>query len=177
MPDEHKKTDSSKRASEFTGKAVRDPAKPQTLVKLTGYRGESSEADHTRLYLDANISRYADIPEDDVLYELSVPVEADPLGAVTLWVKGDSNIKYRTSSLSSSGDPTMYTQTMNPPGAAAQSLRRKRLHSPRHHCVRIQARFRYFVRHTACFCSCARAHFRNSARRARIVRVRFHCAL
>src|SRR5215813_4405254 len=102
MPDEHKKTDSSKRASGFTGKAVRDPAKPQTLVKLTGYRGESSEAGHTRLYLDANISSYADIPDDDVLYELPVPAEADPLGAVTLWVKGDSNIKFRASSLSSS---------------------------------------------------------------------------
>src|ERR1051325_7714549 len=93
---------------DFAARAVPDPANPQPLTRLTGYRGQSSEAGSVRLYLDANISSYVDIPEGDIAFELPVPHETEPLGAVTLWIKQDSNLKFQ--STSQQGGQSMYGQ-------------------------------------------------------------------
>jgi hypothetical protein len=74
----------------FVSKIVHDPANPPEMVRLTGYRGASSEKAHIRLYANPELFAYWDIPEADVLYEQAVPLETDPLGSVTLWVKRDS---------------------------------------------------------------------------------------
>src|SRR5258705_6384584 len=93
----------------FIGKAVPDPANPQPLMRLTGYRGASSEAGQTRLYLDSSISSYVDIPDADIVYELPVPTEADPLGAVNLWVKRNSKLNFQASK-QQGGEPSMFGQ-------------------------------------------------------------------
>ena len=110
MP-EAKKHEPSEHA--FTGKAVPDPANPRPLLRITGYRGASSEAGHVRLYLDAEISSYIDIPEADVVYQLATPAETDPLGAVTLWVKRDAKLSFKTTN--QGGAQAMYGY----PGAQA----------------------------------------------------------
>ena len=117
-PDATRRTDSS-----FIGKAVPDPANPQPLMRLTGYRGASSEAGQTRLYLDSSISSYVDIPDADIVYELPVPPEADPLGAVNLWVKRSSKLNVQASK-QQGGDATMFGQfgTGMGQGAAPQSF-------------------------------------------------------
>ena len=74
----------------FVSKIVSDPANPPEMVRLTGYRGASAEKAHIRLYANPELSVYWDIPEADVLYEQAVPLETDPLGSVTVWVKRDS---------------------------------------------------------------------------------------
>jgi len=121
MPEpEGKKPDAARRTdvNPFIGKVAPDPANPQPLVRLTGYRGASSEAGHTRLYLDANISGYVDIPDADVVHELPVPHEVDPLGAVSLWVKQNSKLNFHASK-TTGGDPSMFGQYGMPAGQAA----------------------------------------------------------
>lgn len=121
MPEpEGKKPDAARRTdiNPFIGKVAPDPAHPQPLMRLTGYRGASSEAGHTRLYLDANISGYVDIPDADIVHELPVPHEVDPLGAVSLWVKQNSKLNFQASK-SVGGDPSMFGQYGMPGGQAA----------------------------------------------------------
>jgi hypothetical protein len=92
---EHKKPDRNdprRPADNFVARLVPDPAKPPELMRLTGYRGASNQEGHTRLYGNAELSVYWDIPESDVLFEQPVPAETDPLGAVTLWIKRDSQV-------------------------------------------------------------------------------------
>ncbi len=89
---ENKKPDSGRRHDTFISKIVADPANPPQLIRLGGYKGASSEAGHVRLYANPELSFYSDIPEGDILYETPVPADADPLGAVVLFVKRDSKI-------------------------------------------------------------------------------------
>src|SRR5215470_17680308 len=97
MADEGKKPEAGRRAEAgLIGKLVQDPANPESLMRITGYRGASSEAGHVRLYLDPDISSYVDIPEADVVHEQHIPAETDPLGAVTLWVKRSSKLNFKT---------------------------------------------------------------------------------
>src|SRR5690242_6416099 len=119
---EGKKPDAARRMDNpFIGKAVPDPANPQPLIRLTGYRGASSEAGHTRLYLDSNISSHVDIPDGDIVHELPVPVEADPLGAVTLWVKRNSKFNFQATK-QQGGDSSMFGQFGMGMAAAPQSI-------------------------------------------------------
>ena len=118
MADEGKKPEvkaDAHRHGGFIGRAVHDPANPQPLMRLTGYRGASSEAAHVRLYLDAEISSYIDIPEADVVYEQPVPTDTDPLGSVTLWVKRDAKLNFKTTR---GGQQAMYGQYGYPGGQA-----------------------------------------------------------
>jgi len=89
---ENKKPDAGRRQDSFISKVVADPANPPQLIRLGGYKGASSEAGHVRLYANAELSFYSDIPEGDVLYETPVPADTDPLGGVFLFVKRDSKI-------------------------------------------------------------------------------------
>ena len=52
--------------SKFVSAIVKDPnAVPQTRL-LTGFAGASSEKDHRRVYLDAELQNHVDIPTDAV---------------------------------------------------------------------------------------------------------------
>src|SRR5258706_4877318 len=130
MPDAEKKPDTKTEAKpeakrppdNFVAKLVPDPANPPNVIRMTGYRGASPQEGSIRLYGNPDLSVYWDIPEADILHEQPVPQDADPLGAVTLWVKRDSKM---TSNLSqqapgsqqaSGGEQPMNTFT---PGAAA----------------------------------------------------------
>src|SRR5690348_12441787 len=90
---ENAKPDSPRKVpSNFVSKIVPDPANPPDVFRLTGYPGASTEEGSIRLYANAELSAYWDIPEADVLHEQPVSHSADPLGAVTLWIKRDSKI-------------------------------------------------------------------------------------
>ena len=97
MPDEAKKTSGGggtprDEGRNFIAAIVSDAANPPDVMMLTGYPGASSEADHRRLYADPLLSVYYEIPQQDILTEVAVPRDRDPLGAVTWWVKSDSKI-------------------------------------------------------------------------------------
>jgi hypothetical protein len=121
MPDpENKKPDTKpearRPAETFVSKLVPDPANPPNVIRMTGYRGASSQEGSIRLYVNPELSVYWDIPEGDVLFEQPVPHDADPLGAVTLWVKRDSKMTSNVSQQPSGGEQPMNTFT---PGAGA----------------------------------------------------------
>jgi len=51
----------------FVNKLVKDPAKPPMLAALTGWVGEAAAKQHTRLYLDMELSSHVDIPDEIIL--------------------------------------------------------------------------------------------------------------
>jgi hypothetical protein len=71
----------------FVGRLVPDPSSPPELTLLVGYPGGSVEKGHVRLYASPDLSRWWEIPEDDVLHRQAVP--NDPLGAEIVWIRRD----------------------------------------------------------------------------------------
>jgi hypothetical protein len=62
MADKPKATDDN-----FIAKIVKDPKHVPDALLLTGYLGASSENKHTRLYFNAQLSSYVEIPEEGIL--------------------------------------------------------------------------------------------------------------
>lgn len=73
--------------AEFVKQIVTDPAKHVETLLLCGFIGSSSEKNHTRLYFDAQLSQYVEIPDKDILYSQPLAPEASPLGAVYVWIE------------------------------------------------------------------------------------------
>lgn len=71
----------------FVGRLVPDPASPPELTLLVGYPGDSSEKGSIRLYASPDLSRWWEIPEEEILHRQTVP--NDPLGAEIVWVRRD----------------------------------------------------------------------------------------
>jgi len=70
---------------------VPDPGKPpQQALKLLGLPGASPSAGATRLWLDADLTSYVDVPDDAILYAKELPDDAGTI----LWVSVDANLAY-----------------------------------------------------------------------------------
>lgn len=81
-------------------KSVRpDPKSTEDLVLLHGYIGDSDLAGHIRVYSDATLSDFIELPEQDVLYSDPVSTEEDSLGGSRLWV--------RKTTVFTAGDPKL----------------------------------------------------------------------
>ena len=80
----------NKRKETFVSKIVKDPANPPKTILLTGYLGASSEAGHTRLYFDAQLNTYVDIPDDAILHEEEI--SSTPPGQTYVWIKQDAQV-------------------------------------------------------------------------------------
>src|SRR3954447_8170392 len=75
-------------AADFIAKIVKDPKNPPETLMLTGYLGASSDDGHTRLYFDAALGSYVEIPNDAILH--TEPAGDDGLGASYVWIKRDA---------------------------------------------------------------------------------------
>src|SRR5207247_9739178 len=80
------------RKDNFIAKIVKDPASPPKTILLRGYLGDSSEEGHTRLYLDAQLNNYVEIPDDAILHEEDVAKDQSPLGETYVWIKQDKKV-------------------------------------------------------------------------------------
>lgn len=80
----------SKRKDNFVSKIVKDPANPPKTILLRGYLGDSSEAGHTRLYQDAQLNGYVEVPDDAILHEEEIP--GTPAGESLIWIKQDAQV-------------------------------------------------------------------------------------
>lgn len=80
-----------KSSSGFVAHLVADPANPPRCVVVAGYLGDSTEANHTRVYWSPDLGDYAEVPDDAILHQM--PVAGDPLGAVYLWILRSAEIK------------------------------------------------------------------------------------
>ena len=76
-------------------KAVRpDPKSTENTVYLEGFIGESSIPNHFRLYSDASLNDFVEIPTDAVIHSIAHSKEESPLGGSKLWVKQDAIYTY-----------------------------------------------------------------------------------
>ena len=74
----------------FVSKLVSDPKQPPNTLLLMGYLGDSSDPGHTRLYFDAQLASYVEIPDDAILYQQEASKDQSALGANYVWVKRDA---------------------------------------------------------------------------------------
>ena len=84
--------DKKPKRDNFISKIVKDPTNPPKTILLKGYLGESSEEGHTRLYLDAQLSNYVEVPDDAILHEQDVPRDQSPLGETYVWIDQDAQV-------------------------------------------------------------------------------------
>lgn len=104
-----KKGGTNIRYDDFVKQVKPDPGATDKIVLLHGYVGVSANEEKIRLYSDASLSEYADIPTADIVY--SLPNNSDPLGGSSLWIKQSSTISYADASGFSQGD--LYNSYMN----------------------------------------------------------------
>lgn len=81
------------KTNSFVDHLVTDPSDIPKMILLNGFEGKSSLEGHTRLYLNAVLNEYYEIPLEAVLH--SVPCMASPaapLPTTYLWLKGDAEL-------------------------------------------------------------------------------------
>ena len=76
---------------EFVGAVHADPAESPAVVMLSGYLGKSAEEGHFRVYPDASLSSWYEIPESDLIH--AAPIEGSPLGGSHLWLKASAAVR------------------------------------------------------------------------------------
>ncbi|HET6260707.1 MAG TPA: hypothetical protein VFG99_00525, partial [Chloroflexia bacterium] len=79
--------------ADFIAKIVGDPTNPPDTILLTGFLGRSSEPDYTRLYFDAELSDYVEIPNDAILFVQPLAAEGSALaGSSYVWIQSDAEL-------------------------------------------------------------------------------------
>ncbi len=82
------------KSDNFVAKIVTDPKQVPDALLLRGFMGASSEDKHTRLYFDAQLSSYVEIPDDGILYTQDLSTETSPLGGSYVWINKDAVLVY-----------------------------------------------------------------------------------
>lgn len=71
--------------------AVRpDPKDGSAVALLSGFIGKSSEDNHIRLYSDASLNDFVEIPEESIVHSETMSKDESALGGSHLWVKSDT---------------------------------------------------------------------------------------
>jgi hypothetical protein len=83
--------------AEFVRRIVTDPRNVPDVMRLYGYLGASSEENHERLYLNPDLSVYVEVPTGTILHRVTASAEQDPNRGVTLWVRRDAALIYKSS--------------------------------------------------------------------------------
>ena len=91
--------DDTPRNADFIEKVVSDAKDPPETRLLTGWLGDAADEGYRRLYTNAELSSYIDIPVDAILH--SEPIrDAQPPGAVFVWIRRDADLKQGGSAFS-----------------------------------------------------------------------------
>lgn len=85
--------DDTTRNADFVGRVVGDAKNPPETRLLTGWLGDAADEGYRRLYTDAELGAYADIPADAILYTEPIR-DVQPSGGVFVWIKRDAAVKY-----------------------------------------------------------------------------------
>jgi len=89
---------------DFVAALVRDPKQPPRVRILTGWFGISSEPNHRRLYLDAELRGYIDVPSDAVLHREEIGKDRSLLRGSIVWVNRDVELKGNMGPEKTAGD-------------------------------------------------------------------------
>ncbi|HEX3556302.1 MAG TPA: hypothetical protein VIA62_24045 [Thermoanaerobaculia bacterium] len=84
--------DDTARNADFIGRVVKDAKNPPETRLLTGWLGDAAEEGFRRLYSDAELSSYVDIPTDAILHTEPIR-DSQPAGAVFVWIQRDAAVK------------------------------------------------------------------------------------
>lgn len=76
----------------FVGRVVSDPANPPQTRLLTGWLGDAAEPGFRRLYGDAELSSWVDLPADAILYSEAIR-DCQPAGGVFVWVRAEALVR------------------------------------------------------------------------------------
>lgn len=76
----------------FVDILVSDPANVPAMVVLSGFLGSSSLEGYKRVYLNAALSEFFEVPEAAILHAMKHAVSSSPLGETTLWLKRDAEL-------------------------------------------------------------------------------------
>ena len=91
--------DDTPRNADFIEKVVSDAKDPPETRLLTGWLGDAADEGYRRLYTNAELSAYIDIPVAAILH--SEPMrDAQPPGAVFVWIRRDADLKQGGSAFS-----------------------------------------------------------------------------
>lgn len=75
----------------FVDQLISDPNNIPDLILLNGFEGKSAKEGHTRLYLNAVLNEYYEVPTDAILHALDAPASSSsPLPTRYMWIKGDA---------------------------------------------------------------------------------------
>ncbi|HEX6042458.1 hypothetical protein [Longimicrobium sp.] len=88
---------------EWVARVVDDPASGLQPVLLQGYVGDAADKENTRVYLDASLSRYVDVRNEDVLHHQPLEGNHTPTGGSMVWVRGDAFVSQGTGGGSAAG--------------------------------------------------------------------------
>lgn len=77
----------------FVDQLISDPGNIPEMILLNGFEGKSSLDGHIRLYLNAVLNEYYEIPQDAVLHSVAAHASpANPLATTYLWLKRDAEL-------------------------------------------------------------------------------------
>jgi hypothetical protein len=78
------------RYDDFVNAVHPDPAKAEPTILVSGYLGRSSEEGNARIYPDASLGNWYEVPESDVVH--SAPIADSPLGGSNIWLKASAKL-------------------------------------------------------------------------------------
>lgn len=78
--------------AEFIARLVKDPKQPPETLLLTGFLGDAADREYTRLYFDAELNDYVDIPTGAILHTQELPREESPLGESLVWIQREATL-------------------------------------------------------------------------------------
>lgn len=84
--------DDTSRNADFVARVVKDAKSPPETRMLTGWLGDAPEEGERRLYTNADLSCYIDIPTDAILHTEPIR-DSQPAGCVFVWVRRDAALK------------------------------------------------------------------------------------
>lgn len=77
----------------FVDALIKDPENIPNMVLLNGFAGKSSLAGYVRLYLNAVLNEYYEIPMDAILHTVKISASAsNPLETVYIWVQAEAEL-------------------------------------------------------------------------------------
>lgn len=91
--------DDAPRNADFIERVVSDAKDPPETRLLTGWLGDAADEGYRRLYTNAELSAYFDIPVDAILHTEPIR-DAQPPGAVFVWIRRDAELKQGGSAFS-----------------------------------------------------------------------------
>lgn len=80
------------RNADFVRHVIKDAKSPPDTLLLTGWLGDAAEEGHRRLYTNAELSCYIDVPTDAILHAEPIR-DVQPAGGVFVWIQRDAALK------------------------------------------------------------------------------------